>query len=873
MGFSNEEVAVMLSGGDASLTETQKTGGFSNEQVALMLGQDEKSGLSTFSMGGKRVTAHPDLGEKLLRANADMVKATGFPIVVSSSFRTHEQQIDAYNRYLKGEVSLAAKPGMSRHEKGLAVDVTNWREAAPFLKKYGLVNPFDNDRVHFQLAGPTIKEKPQWTPGIEPGQEQHKPEDAPGWAKWVSKQTEFLESPVRPPTGDISDTAFRLIPEGIDKAVYQMVKGGLVTVPETLGHTAQQILSGQYSSASDLYTPYLQMAKGIYDSVGEDLGLKGIKALHDKWANNPGGALAELAMVFSGLRGRTGVPKYEDVGIGENLRPPEPPPRPLTPVSKSARESAEVFIRELEKPKSAEESAAAFTKAEARGEWKPPDEGPVQLPERGPLVASRPGLKTQISELSPEQQLPPRVREGAIKGPGEPLTPEALNELEGNTPAERVASGRLTNEDVQLINTSFSQLQGAERHVTRIQNLIEEAKAKKGGSWLPNLASEAGSLNVGDIAEWARDVKRQVKLTGATLTPDLNKWLGDVISRGAHDENRINTVIGRELYKALKPAVADQKTFFGLNRYPQLGAEAVKTIIRYKDELGGKLPEFLRDFSEAVWTVKRKIFEKYNDMAVKAGGKGATVKLDALAAELDKEAARYKGNPAFAARSRYAKEQADYFRSQKEMNVLDAQEQLSAYNLKMKGREDYHSAGMSAVDAMIADHLRKGLDSSIEQLQGPGYARLKKQYGALTHIERDINRRAVNEARAADKTLPDTLTDSFASYHFVAGILRMHPGAVAASMIARAVAAYDKAKNSPSKQVSKMFKEAEAEMNPSKSRLVTRGIKGIVKEEVGAAVDTARQTGRNMELYPPVALGAEREREQRPRWKELYNEP
>jgi hypothetical protein len=75
----------------------------------------------------------------------------GRHIVVTESFRTRERQQELYNRLSKtgGRV---APPGKSFHEKGLAVDVKNWQEAAPYLKQHGIVNGLKGDMMHFSMG-------------------------------------------------------------------------------------------------------------------------------------------------------------------------------------------------------------------------------------------------------------------------------------------------------------------------------------------------------------------------------------------------------------------------------------------------------------------------------------------------------------------------------------------------------------------------------------------------------------------------------------------------------------------------------------------------------------------------------------------------
>ena len=122
------------------------------------------TGLVKVNIGGKDVSVHQDLADSLTKADKDMKAATGKGLEITSSYRTNTQQRQAYRRYVAGGgLGLAAKPGQSRHEKGLAIDVENWQEAEPYLKKHGLENPFVNrkDPGHFQFPGAPGAYKPE----------------------------------------------------------------------------------------------------------------------------------------------------------------------------------------------------------------------------------------------------------------------------------------------------------------------------------------------------------------------------------------------------------------------------------------------------------------------------------------------------------------------------------------------------------------------------------------------------------------------------------------------------------------------------------------------------------------------------------------
>lgn len=93
----------------------------------------------------------PPARDSLLEA----VGEQGGTIQVNSAFRTLVQQYLLYTWYQRGQcnISLAARPGRSNHESGLALDVqdhTTWRAG---LESYGWLWLGSNDPVHFDFAG------------------------------------------------------------------------------------------------------------------------------------------------------------------------------------------------------------------------------------------------------------------------------------------------------------------------------------------------------------------------------------------------------------------------------------------------------------------------------------------------------------------------------------------------------------------------------------------------------------------------------------------------------------------------------------------------------------------------------------------------
>lgn len=57
------------------------------------------------------------------KAMASQANNDGVALTIYSAFRTMEEQTSLYSRYTSGTGNLAAKPGYSNHQSGIAVDI------------------------------------------------------------------------------------------------------------------------------------------------------------------------------------------------------------------------------------------------------------------------------------------------------------------------------------------------------------------------------------------------------------------------------------------------------------------------------------------------------------------------------------------------------------------------------------------------------------------------------------------------------------------------------------------------------------------------------------------------------------------------------
>ena len=123
-----------------SITE----GDFESKQ---QLGVDDLFAGKQLSAAGSTKGMYPAFSAALAKANAAMKAAGLGTFSISSGFRTREEQQRLYDKYKNGTGNLAAKPGTSKHESGLAVDI-NWsqlnsRQRAWLrenLPKFGIMN-------------------------------------------------------------------------------------------------------------------------------------------------------------------------------------------------------------------------------------------------------------------------------------------------------------------------------------------------------------------------------------------------------------------------------------------------------------------------------------------------------------------------------------------------------------------------------------------------------------------------------------------------------------------------------------------------------------------------------------------------------------
>jgi hypothetical protein len=301
-------------------------------------------------------------------------------------------------------------------------------------------------------------------------------------------------------------------------------------------------------------------------------------------------------------------------------------------------------------------------------------------------------------------------------------------------------------------------------------------------------------------------------------------------------DQQLSSAITNGIEKGIRPGVGGNKTYAQSQGYMAKAQNAVKTILENKDnlvltdeygEVTGQLPQNLKQFSQAIDQTKSEIFNRYNEMAVKSGERGAQVDLTPIADELATVANNKVLQDSAPEVAAYAKKRAEAYKptpstdgistsTDRAYTAEQAQNAISIFNQSLDAfykNPSYDTASRAYIDSLIVNNLRKGLDNAIEQATGPGYQELKNSYGALKSIEKDVARRSIVDARKNAKGLID-FSDIFSGSEVVRGLLTMNPAAVGTGVAAKMISALYKLKNDPNRVVKGMFEKADKLYTP-----------------------------------------------------------
>jgi len=425
----------------------------------------------------------------------------------------------------------------------------------------------------------------------------------------------------------------------------------------------------------------------------------------------------------------------------------------------------------------------------------------------------------------------------------------------GKNVEEGVRSGKLTQVGRGLLQgasgaleTFFSPITGAVQTLGNAPGVKQTVEATNKYVVKPtaNVLSESKTLqkfvqNNPNVEEVTGDIINVGSaFIGGKKAPVIKGALNEGVEMGAKVKNVATNVINRKALemttvserkmlddmlskyqKGVKPNIPGKTTPKQVTAYKEDALSAIDSIknnkdnLKFLDENGetitGKLPESLQEFSDALEQTKNDIFKKYDDLAQKTNEEGIKIKFDPVVTELDTIIGSKSLKLTHPETVDYAKKIQSRYRQTGELDPVTLQDVIKNYNEDLKAF--YRSPNPDTVSKMMVNQLvvnllRESLDNAVTKMTGTKYATLKRQYGALKSIEKDVVKANLRDARKNQKGLID-FTDVLSGGQVVSGIASFNPALVASGIAQKSIASYIKFLNNPNRSVKLLFEKTD----------------------------------------------------------------
>jgi len=286
--------------------------------------------------------------------------------------------------------------------------------------------------------------------------------------------------------------------------------------------------------------------------------------------------------------------------------------------------------------------------------------------------------------------------------------------------------------------------------------------------------------------------------------------------------NQLGKAVKTGMEKGIKPSTAGKATSTQIDKYYAGATEAVKSIakskeaLKFVDEFGeistGQVPKNLSEFSQAITQRKQQVFADYDALQKATNSAGAVVDLTPITVELGKVANNPVMRDLAPNAAKYAEQRLTALAERESYTPASAQEAIAVLNDSLEAfykNPSAETASIASIDALIANNLRKGLDSVIERTVGEGYQGLKKEYGALKSIEKDVNTRLLIDARKAGASTLN-FYDVFSASDIAGGLLSGNPLAIAKGSMLALISKKIRMDKDPNRAVKVMFKQSDS---------------------------------------------------------------
>jgi len=290
------------------------------------------------------------------------------------------------------------------------------------------------------------------------------------------------------------------------------------------------------------------------------------------------------------------------------------------------------------------------------------------------------------------------------------------------------------------------------------------------------------------------------------------------------------TGIKKSFIKAIKPSAAQAPS---MKKFADDGYDAMNLILGnqnnlvYHDLQGNpfpnRVPETMDQLDQALQQTKKSVWSSVKTVLKQAGKEGNTITLEPIAKELEIIAKDKSVRTHAPALAKYAKAQAELYRSERYFTPEEAQEALSLINAdihRIYVDPSGYRTSTKRVDAMIANRLRADLDGIMKGLEGtvgtPGktqFAQLKKDYGSLRTIEEAVRDRARKDLTKGSTEMGGII-DAYTGAEVIGGAITGGSGMVARGSLMLMLNKLHRWFTNPNPMIRRAFKRIEQERLP-----------------------------------------------------------
>ena len=301
------------------------------------------------------------------------------------------------------------------------------------------------------------------------------------------------------------------------------------------------------------------------------------------------------------------------------------------------------------------------------------------------------------------------------------------------------------------------------------------------------------------------------------------------------------------IQKSIKPTVKWKQNTTDFNKFIDNTMDSVDAMVKHKEALQytddawnivkWKLPTNMREFSEAIDSMKRYVYQEYDDIAKQAWDAGAQVDLKKAIEALEK----LKQDKAFTTANwnivNFIDDKIDDLTRAWTMDINEAQQLTQNLNSQLKAffkNPNLNDVSKNAVVAEMNKWVKTAINDSIDDVlwnaikwwskASAEYNELKQLYGKLVSIEDEVSKRALILARNNNKWLSQTMIDSLSAWDIAEALVSLNPWKVAKWTITKVIWDIYKYLNSPDRYLWKLFNLLE---NPSSTSAIRKWVETV----------------------------------------------